>query len=139
MEILKSHCYATGIVTLLWKCIKLIVTQQELSRYYGNAIWCIGHATKENPICHNIYIYIYIYIYIHTYIHTYIFFATIYSHESQCNVHITIIIAYVLIFEFEPKVLKTDLAYMRFQVFMAARTKMICFWDIVQYSLFEAD
>jgi hypothetical protein len=34
-------------VTLLWKCNKLIVTQQELLRYYGNAIGCIGHATKE--------------------------------------------------------------------------------------------
>jgi hypothetical protein len=23
-------------------------------RYYGNATGCIGHVTKENPICHNI-------------------------------------------------------------------------------------
>jgi hypothetical protein len=38
-------------VTLLWKCNKLIVTQQELLRYYGNAIWCIDHATEENLIC----------------------------------------------------------------------------------------
>jgi hypothetical protein len=38
-------------VTLLWKCNKLIVTQQELLRYYGNVILCIGHATKENLIC----------------------------------------------------------------------------------------
>jgi hypothetical protein len=35
-----------------------------LLRYYGNATGCIGHVTKENPICHHIYIYIYIYIYI---------------------------------------------------------------------------
>jgi hypothetical protein len=40
------HCYAIGLA-LPWKCNKLIVTQQELLRYYGNAIWCIGHATKE--------------------------------------------------------------------------------------------
>jgi hypothetical protein len=33
---------------------QLVVTQQELLRYYGNAIWCIDHATKENPTCHNI-------------------------------------------------------------------------------------
>jgi hypothetical protein len=26
-----------------------------LLRYYGNATGCIGHVTKENPICHNIY------------------------------------------------------------------------------------
>jgi hypothetical protein len=32
---------------------QLIVTQQELLRYYGNAIGCIGHATKEPQICHN--------------------------------------------------------------------------------------
>jgi hypothetical protein len=25
-----------------------------LIRYYGNATGCIGHVTKENPICHNI-------------------------------------------------------------------------------------
>jgi hypothetical protein len=25
-----------------------------LLRYYGNATGCIGHVTKENPICHNI-------------------------------------------------------------------------------------
>jgi hypothetical protein len=36
-------------VTLLWKCNKLIVTQQALLRFYGNAIGCIGHATKETP------------------------------------------------------------------------------------------
>jgi hypothetical protein len=36
-------------VTLLWKCNKLIVTQQELLRYYGNTIGCIRHATKETP------------------------------------------------------------------------------------------
>jgi hypothetical protein len=39
------HCYATGTVTLLWKCNKRIVMQ--VLRYYGNAIECIGHATKE--------------------------------------------------------------------------------------------
>jgi hypothetical protein len=27
--------------------------QQQLSRYYGNATGCIGHVTKENPICNN--------------------------------------------------------------------------------------
>jgi hypothetical protein len=47
-----SHCYAKGTVTLLWKCNKLIITQQELLRYHGNAIWCIAHVTKENLICH---------------------------------------------------------------------------------------
>jgi hypothetical protein len=26
-----------------------------LLRYYGNATGCIGHVTKENPICHNIF------------------------------------------------------------------------------------
>jgi hypothetical protein len=25
-----------------------------LLRYYGNTTGCIGHVTKENPICHNI-------------------------------------------------------------------------------------
>jgi hypothetical protein len=40
-------------VTLQWKCNELIVTQQELLRYYGNAICCIDHVTKENLICHN--------------------------------------------------------------------------------------
>jgi hypothetical protein len=35
-------------VTLLWKCNKLIVTQQELLRYYGNAIWCIDHVTIDS-------------------------------------------------------------------------------------------
>jgi hypothetical protein len=47
MEMLQTHCYATGTVTLLWKCYKLIVMQQALLRYYGNATGCIGHATKE--------------------------------------------------------------------------------------------
>jgi hypothetical protein len=28
--------------------------QQKLSCYYGNATGCIGHVTKENPICNNI-------------------------------------------------------------------------------------
>jgi hypothetical protein len=41
----KVLCYST--VTLLWKCNKLIVMQQELLRYYGNATGCIGHVTKE--------------------------------------------------------------------------------------------
>jgi hypothetical protein len=45
-------------VTLLWQCNKLIVTQQELLRYYGNAIWCIDHVTKANLICHIIYIFV---------------------------------------------------------------------------------
>jgi hypothetical protein len=47
MEMLQTHCYATGTVTLLWKCHKLTVMQQQLLRYYGNATGCIGHATKE--------------------------------------------------------------------------------------------
>jgi hypothetical protein len=46
---------------------KLIITQQELLRYHGNAIWCIDHVTKENLICHNIYIYVCIYIYIYNF------------------------------------------------------------------------
>jgi hypothetical protein len=50
----QTHCYTTWTVTLLWKCNILSVTQQELLRYYGNAIWCIDHVTKANPICHNI-------------------------------------------------------------------------------------
>jgi hypothetical protein len=37
-------------VTLLWKCNELIVTQQELLRYYSNA--------TTDLTCHNIYIYI---------------------------------------------------------------------------------
>jgi hypothetical protein len=32
--------------------LQLIITQQELLRYHGNAIWCIDHVTKENLICH---------------------------------------------------------------------------------------
>jgi hypothetical protein len=32
---------------------QLVVTQQALSRYHGNAIWCIDHVTKESLICHN--------------------------------------------------------------------------------------
>jgi hypothetical protein len=47
-------CHQT--VTLLWKCNKLIVTQQGLLRNYGNAIWRIDHVTKENLTCHNILI-----------------------------------------------------------------------------------
>jgi hypothetical protein len=47
MEMPQTHCYATGTVTLLWKCYKLIVMQQAVLRYYGNATGCIGHATKE--------------------------------------------------------------------------------------------
>jgi hypothetical protein len=54
MEMQQTHCHTTGTITLLWKCNILIVTQQELLRYYGNAIWCIDHVTKENLICHNI-------------------------------------------------------------------------------------
>jgi hypothetical protein len=33
---------------------QLIVMQQALLRYYGNATWCIDHVTKENLICRNI-------------------------------------------------------------------------------------
>jgi hypothetical protein len=29
-----------------------------LLRYYGNAMGCIGHVTKENPICHSMFTYI---------------------------------------------------------------------------------
>jgi hypothetical protein len=29
--------------------VQCFVTQQELLRYYGNAVGCIGHATKETP------------------------------------------------------------------------------------------
>jgi len=54
MEMPQTHCYATGTVTLLWKCHKLVVMQQALSRYYGNATGCTDHVTKENLICHNI-------------------------------------------------------------------------------------
>jgi hypothetical protein len=54
MEMSKTHCFATVTVTLLWKCHKPTVMQQQLSRYYGNATGCIGHVTKENPICNNI-------------------------------------------------------------------------------------
>jgi hypothetical protein len=43
----QTHCHATVTVTLLWKRYKLIVMQQALLRYYGNATECIGHATKE--------------------------------------------------------------------------------------------
>jgi hypothetical protein len=53
MEMTQTRCYATGIVMLLWKCNKLIITQQELLRHHGNAIWCIDNVTKENLICHN--------------------------------------------------------------------------------------
>jgi hypothetical protein len=54
MEMQQTNCYTTGTITLLWKCNILIITQQELLRHYGNAIWCIDHVTKENLICHNI-------------------------------------------------------------------------------------
>jgi hypothetical protein len=49
MEMLQTHCYATGTVRLLWKRYKLTVMQQALLRYYGNAI--------KDLTCHNIYIY----------------------------------------------------------------------------------
>jgi hypothetical protein len=52
MEMLQTHCYATGTVTLLWKCYKLVVMQQALLRYYRNATGCIDHVTKENLICY---------------------------------------------------------------------------------------
>jgi hypothetical protein len=48
----KIHFYAIGLA-FLWKCNKLIVTQQELLRYYGISIWCVGHSIKENQICNN--------------------------------------------------------------------------------------
>jgi hypothetical protein len=54
MEMQQTHCHTTGTITSLWKCNILIVTQQELLRCYGNAIWCIDHVTKENLICYNI-------------------------------------------------------------------------------------
>jgi AMMECR1 domain-containing protein len=38
MEMQQTHCHATVLL-----------------RYYGNATGCIGHVTKENPICHNIF------------------------------------------------------------------------------------
>jgi hypothetical protein len=46
MEMSQTHCYATVTVTLLWKRHKLIAMQQQLSRYYGNAI--------KDLICHSI-------------------------------------------------------------------------------------
>jgi hypothetical protein len=58
MEMLQTHCYATGTVTLLWKCYKLVVMQQTLLRYYRNATGCIDHVTKENLICHNMIIFV---------------------------------------------------------------------------------
>jgi hypothetical protein len=54
MEMLKLIVMQQALFTLLWKCNKVIITQQELLRYHGNAIWCIDHVTKENLICHNI-------------------------------------------------------------------------------------
>jgi hypothetical protein len=47
-----AHCrfhsnVSVYIVVLLWKCHKLIVMQQALLRYYGNATGCKGHVTKE--------------------------------------------------------------------------------------------
>jgi hypothetical protein len=39
---------------------QLIVMQQAMLRYYGNAIWCIDHVTKENLICHIMFIYAHI-------------------------------------------------------------------------------
>jgi hypothetical protein len=75
---------------LLWKCNKLIVTQQELLRYYGNAIWCIDHVAigsasgdlsrtewdSSHTYIHihtHTYIHIHTHTYIHTHIHTYIY------------------------------------------------------------------
>jgi hypothetical protein len=46
MEMLQTHCYATGTVTLPWKCHKPTVMQQQLLRYYGNAL--------KDLTCHNI-------------------------------------------------------------------------------------
>jgi hypothetical protein len=53
MEMQQAHCYTTWTITLLWKCNILSVTQHELLRYCGNAIWCIAHVTKANLICHS--------------------------------------------------------------------------------------
>jgi hypothetical protein len=57
MEMQRTYCYATGTITLLWKCNKLTVMQQALLRYYGNAV--------KDLTCHNIYIYIYIYAHVY--------------------------------------------------------------------------
>jgi hypothetical protein len=55
MEMPQTHFHATVTVMLLWKCHKLIVMQQWLLRYYGNATGCIGQVTRENLIYKNIY------------------------------------------------------------------------------------
>jgi hypothetical protein len=39
MEMQQNSLFTTVTITLLWKCNILIVTQQELLRHYGNAIW----------------------------------------------------------------------------------------------------
>jgi hypothetical protein len=57
MEMPQTHCHATVTVTLLWKCHKLIATQQQLSRYYGNATNSLPrysncHVTMEMPQTH---------------------------------------------------------------------------------------
>jgi hypothetical protein len=57
MEMQQTHYYTTGTATLPWKCNKLIITQQELLRYHGNAIWCIDHVTKEKPNMSQYYFY----------------------------------------------------------------------------------
>jgi hypothetical protein len=38
MEMPQTHCYATGIVTLLWKCYKLIVMQQAVMSLWKRLI-----------------------------------------------------------------------------------------------------
>jgi hypothetical protein len=47
MEMLQTHCYATGTVASLWKRYKLVVMQQALLRYYGNAL--------KDLTCHSIF------------------------------------------------------------------------------------
>jgi hypothetical protein len=45
-------------VMLLWKCNKLIVTQHELLRYYGNAIYSVLHGNATNSLLHNMNYYV---------------------------------------------------------------------------------
>jgi hypothetical protein len=40
-----------------------------LLRYYGNATGCIGHVTKENPICHNMYVHLRLFLFTRGKIH----------------------------------------------------------------------
>jgi hypothetical protein len=70
MEMLQTHCYATGTVTLLWKRYKLTVMQQALSfnaaevplhndvtsghgRDYNNTLWTTAvRAVNLSCACH---------------------------------------------------------------------------------------